>query len=363
MSNFLDKLWSGNLVFEEPVCFTELDDSVYIGGNLLYAPTEILKVTSSEGTLLYEINKDYELEGSKIIRTKNSLIPFLSRDLYCRPYIEEADTAWIRLADQKRYIKVFPEITNYQVLVTYRHDGQWSGSVPCDQSALLPHSLKKLTTKESFRLVFYGDSITAGWEASGYDETVIDMVTLKELHIKNSKSPFMPAWAELVTATLKSHYNHTNIIKINRGAGGSTSSWGSEHAAALVNHQQPDLVILAFGMNNMQVKPDKYKNDILRIITTIRSANPNCEFLLLSPMIPNPEIYGFMDNKLSEHQQCLYLIQQSLPGIAVAPVHTLFLDLVQRNKHYLELTGNCINHPNDFSIRAYAQTILSCLGI
>ena len=30
--------------------------------------------------------------------------------------------------------------------------------------------------------------------------------------------------------------------------------------------------------------------------------------------------------------------------------------------YVLELTGNCINHPNDFSIRIYAQTILSILG-
>lgn len=363
MSNFLNKLWAGNTVFEEPVCFTVSDDTDYIGGSLLYAPTEILRVSSSDGAHVYEIHKDYELDGHKIVRTKNSLIPFLPRDLYCRPYIGETDTAWIRLKDQKRYIKVFPEITDYQVLVTYRHNEKWRGTTPCNQISLLPNSLKKLTAKEPFRLVFYGDSITAGWEASGYDETVIDMVNLKELHIKNSKFPFMPAWAELVTNNLRSHYNHSNIVKINRAAGGSTSSWGSEHAAELVNHHQPDLVILAFGMNNMQDDPDMYKNDILNIITTIRDTNPDCEFLLVSPMIPNPEIYGFINNKLLEHEECLNLIQHSLPGIAAASIHTEFLELLKMNKHYLELTGNCINHPNDFSIRIYAQTILSCLGV
>lgn len=363
MSNFLDKLWKGNTVFEEPVCFSELDASELIGGSLLYAPTEILKVTSLDGAHLYEINKDYNLEGHKIVRTKTSTIPFLPRDLYCVPYTGETDTAWIRLKDQKRYIKVFPEITDYQVLVTYRHTDTWRGSTPCNQISFLPHALKRLTAKEPLRIVFYGDSITAGWEASGYDETVIDMITLKELHIKSRKPPFMPAWAELVTDSLRSHYTHSNIIKINRGAGGCTSSWGSDNAAALVNPQHPDLVILAFGMNNMQDDPEKYKNDILSMITTIRSTNPDCEFLLVSPMIPNPEIYGFMNNRLSEHEECLSLIKQSLPGIAVAPVHTLFLELLQMNKHYLELTGNCINHPNDFSIHLYAQTILSCFGV
>ncbi len=67
MSNFLDKLWKGTTVFEEPVCFSEFDASELIGGSLLYAPSEILKVTSLDGAHLYEINKDYNLEGHRIV--------------------------------------------------------------------------------------------------------------------------------------------------------------------------------------------------------------------------------------------------------------------------------------------------------
>jgi lysophospholipase L1-like esterase len=363
MTHWLDKLWRSNIVYDEPICFSESDHSDFIGGSLLYTPTQILKISSSDGTQQYELNKDFQWDGYKITRTKNSSIPFLPRSLYCLAYREEADTGWLRLADQRRYCNVFPEITDYQVLVTYRHNDQWKGSIPCSQMSFLPQTLKKLTADESFRLVFYGDSITAGWEASGYDETVIDMVTLKELRIKNHKPPFMPAWAELVTAALKAHYRHNNFIKINRGAGGSTSSWGSKHAAALVNPEHPDLVILAFGMNNMQKEPDAFKKDILDIIATIRCTSLDCEFLLVSPMVPNPEIYGFMKNKLLEQERSLFQIQTSLTGIAVAPIHTIFLDLLNMDKNYLELTGNCINHPNDFSIRIYAQAILSCFGV
>jgi lysophospholipase L1-like esterase len=363
MSYWLNKLWEGDTVFEEPVCFSSLDDGSFIGGDLLFTPTEIIKVCSSDAQSIYEENKDFYLRQNKIQRTDYSSLPFLPRSLYCLPYIGENDTAWIRMKGGKHYIKVLPEVTDYQVLVTYRHKGKWNGSVPDNQTAFLPRSLKKLTSKESFKLVFYGDSITAGWEASGYDESVIDMINLEDLHIENHKPPYMPAWAALVTDALKSHYEHNSITKINRGAGGSTASWGSKNAATLVNHHQPDMVILAFGMNNMQDQPEKYKQDILNIITTIRSDNPDCEFLLVSPMIPNPEIAGFMNNKLIHHQEMLYQLQRSLTGIAVAPVHTIFLDLLRMNKHYLDLTGNCINHPNDFSIRIYAQTILSSFGI
>ncbi len=362
MSHWLDKIWKGKMVYEEPICFSELDNGNLVGGDLLYPPTKLLKLCSPDGKCIYEENKDFYLHQNKIFRTNNSAIPFLSRNIYCIPYTGAADTAWLRLKDGERYIKEFLEVTNYQVLVTYRHEGEWEGSTPNNQLSFMPRFAKKLSAKESIQIVFYGDSITAGWEASGYNETVIDMVNLEEMHISNCKPPYMPSWVTLVTDALKSYYNHSGIIKINRGAGGSTASWGGNNAATLVNHHHPDMVILAFGMNNMQDEPEKFKQDILSIITTIRNENPDCEFLLVSPMIPNPEIFEFMNHKLLKHQEALYQIQESLTGIGVAPVHSMFLNLLAMNKNYLDLTGNCINHPNDFAVRIYAQTVLSSMS-
>ena len=116
-------------------------------------------------------------------------------------------------------------------------------------------------------------------------------------------------------------------------------------------------------MNSMQDSPEQYNHQISGIINTIRSRNPECGFILVSPMIPNPEIAGFQNNKLRAHEQELFRISNELPNVAVAPVHSLFLDLQRIGKNYLELTGNIINHPNDFSVRIYAQTILSTLGL
>jgi len=39
----------------------------------------------------------------------------------------------------------------------------------------------------------------------------------------------------------------------------------------------------------------------------------------------------------------------------------MHLDLLKR-KAFKDMSGNNINHPNDFLIRIYAQTILSALG-
>ena len=82
--------------------------------------------------------------------------------------------------------------------------------------------------------------------------------------------------------------------------------WGVENAKELVCPCNPDLVILGFGMNSMQEPAEIYKVAILSIIQTIRSEHPDCEFLLVSPMIPNPEIRGFQHNQLPAQQDRLH---------------------------------------------------------
>ena len=48
------------------------------------------------------------------------------------------------------------------------------------------------------------------------------------------------------------------------------------------------------------------------------------------------------------------------PGVALADV-TAVWEVMLKNKHDLDLTGNGLKHPNDFGHRLYAQAILSVL--
>lgn len=158
------------------------------------------------------------------------------------------------------------------------------------------------------------------------------MVTLEDYHVTLWHAPYQPAWAELVSNSLQHRYPQSNIIKKNRAAGGSTVQWGVENAKELVCPCNPNLVILGFGMNSMQEPAKIYKAAILSIIQTIRSEHPDCEFLLVSPMIPNPEIRGFQHNQLPAQQDALYQIAAELKGICVAPVHSMFRELVVHKK-------------------------------
>jgi lysophospholipase L1-like esterase len=360
MTEWLQKIWEGNTVYEEPVCFLDTNNN---SRELLYTPSKILKVASADGSRCYEEEKDYVIQGKRILRTANSAIPVLSKDTILAPFEGVKYTEWLRLPNGKQFMKIFPEIMNYQVLITYEHEQTWEGEIPEKVTDLLARTTKLLMQKEHVNLVFYGDSITAGWEASGCDEYAIDMNTLEEFHNHYHRYPYMPAWVTLVTNAIKEHYGYQDITKINRGAGGSTSLWGCTNAAGLVNPHKPDLVVLAFGMNNLQDEAEKFEQEIREIITTIRSEKPECEFLLVSAMTPNTEVQGLANHKLAAHQEALYRIQKAMSGIAVAPVNSIFRELNRQGKQHYDISGNCINHPNDFSVRIYAQTILAALGI
>lgn len=358
---YLDKIWQGNVIFEEPICFSTDVNGNPIGGTLLYPPKNIQSITSYDRKICYVAGEDYILEGRNICRLPDSLIPFLSRDIYCKPYTGDPQTDWVRLPDEKEYMEVVDRVHQYQVLVTYEHDATWPGAIPGADPQKLLKFHQKLNAGETVNLVFYGDSITAGWEASGANEDAVDMVTLKPYPVSIQHPPYLPAWAELVTNSLRKHYPTAHIQKYNRAAGGSTTQWGVLHAKELVCPCQPDLVILAFGMNSMQETAEIYQEKMASIIKTVRKSSPDCAFLLVSPMIPNPEIAGFQNNQLQNHERALKDICREDPNTDIAPVHSVFCQLQRMGKQYLELTGNCINHPNDFSVRIYAQTVLSVL--
>lgn len=363
MKQWLEKFWSGTTVYDEAVCFLgeSIEDSFF--GTLLYTPTKVVSVTSSDGSVQYEEGIDYTIVGNQIHRTKESKIPVLLKKDYYRPYLQEEHTNWLRTVDGDYYLSIYPGLSSQQFHITYEHQDLWSGCIPQNQSERLPLSTNKLLTREKLKIVYYGDSITAGWESSGCDEMVIDMYSLKEFHLHINRPPYLPSWSSLVTNRLKDFYNHPQIEKVNRGAGGSSSQWGVDHVDEFVNPHNPDLVVLAYGMNNLNDEPSKYTNEIQQIITAVREKHPLCEFILVSAMEPNREIGWLSNHRLLDHEEALFDLQSTIKGIAVAPVHRMFLDLLKSGKAYMDISGNCINHPNDYAVRIYAQTILSVFGI
>lgn len=357
----LDKIWNTKVIFRETVLFTKNAEGDLVGGTLLFAPTEIVSFTSWDGETVYEEGRDYILDGRQIIRTADSRIPFLPRENYCLPFDEREEHKWLRLHGGREYFAIYPEVYGWQCLISYRHNNEWTGFIPQNMADHLPRTMEILRSGRELNLVFYGDSITAGWEASGCDEHATNLAC-EEFHLVLDRYPHMPAWPELVTRTMREAFPNAKINKFNRSAGAATTGWGVNNAQKLVDPCKPDLAVVAFGMNSLQDDPKKYRAEIEQILANIRANNPDCEFILVSPMVATEEIAGLANNKLPAQEAELLDLAKAV-GIACAPVNSVFRAILAAGKPYVDLTGNCINHPNDFSVRVYAQTVLSALGL
>ncbi len=363
-NEWMAPIWEGGLIWEEPVCFFETASGEIKGGQLLYAPGKLIRVMNHDGTIEYEEHKDYEITDTGIKLAAGSRIPILARDVYSNVYNNEADIAWCCLPGKERYIKIFGDVYKYQVLVTYETGSSdmysaWDNVKPERKGHKLVNTYKKLEAGEPVHLVFYGDSITAGWEASGANEQSVDMTSLEPFMVSSSRYPYMPVWPELVTNQLRKTFPNVTITKDNLAAGGSTAQWGVEHVNELFDRvETPDLVFIGFGMNCMWDDKDVFIGYIDEIITALRKRNPDCEYVIYPAMTANSEIEAYCNQQnMPAYELALEEYASGYGSVIMAPIHSVFQEVENRGKQYYEITGNCVNHPNDFSVRLYAQII------
>ncbi len=363
LDTFMADMFSGNTVYYDSVCFAELADGTITDGALLYTPDEIISVRSTDLKTVYEEGVDFTVKGNRLIRTENSRIPVFTYDQYAQPVTDNPATGWLRITATDKELILGDSMMGCQVFVTYTHTDTWDGATASSQLSELPRTAQKLANKEPLNIVFFGDSITCGYDASGMNETIIQGQNNSEMKGVISRSPYMPSWAEMVTAKLREIYGYEDIKKINRAAAGSGTYWGKSAAASLINPHKPDLVVIAFGMNQPHSTKGEFQSDIATIIQSVRSANPQAEFLLVSAMVPNTDSVNFKKHKLAAQEEALYGVQTGLPdvGVGVVPVHSVFASMIENGKKFVDYTSNNINHPNDFAVRVYAQSVLAAL--
>lgn len=87
----------------------------------------------------------------------------------------------------------------------------------------------------------------------------------------------------MVVHSLEEQYN-TEITLENPSVEGMASNWGVENAKQLVADEAPDLVIIAFGMNDGSKGTNTvaFKNNIETIMNVVKNDNLDCEFILVA---------------------------------------------------------------------------------
>ena len=100
--------------------------------------------------------------------------------------------------------------------------------------------------------------------------------------------------------------------------------------------------------------------EISGMIDKVRAQNPDAEFILVSSIVGNPAA-GNVGMTIPQLREGIYELAQEYTGVAVADMTSIHSQLLEKKK-YLDMTGNNINHINDYLGRWYAQ-ILSALLI
>jgi lysophospholipase L1-like esterase len=328
----LEPFWLSETMRGESLFFVDRGDGVP-AASLLFAHAEGVTLTSATGDVEFESGLDFVVDGEAgLVRlTTASRIPWATlEELY------PAREPFVLIAAED------DEFHRRQTGATYSHrSGDWRGCVPRLAAVELPRTFQRLAASEPLTLCITGDSISEGFNASG----VI------------GAPPFQPPYAALVHSGLE-HACQSPITLHNF----AVSGWTSDHGVADVSRvaqARPDLVIVAFGMNDAgYAEAPDFAANIAGIMSGVRAASPDAEFVLVSPMLPNPRWDYTVIERFGAYRAALS--QLCGAGAALADLTSLWTDLLDR-KSVHDLTGNGINHPNDFGHRLYAQTILGLL--
>ena len=348
LDTYLRPFWYTREIYNETVLFVGAEDEA----PLLYDASEILSVRNFGLDIEYEEGVDWVYEDGMLKRTPDSSIPYFEVDEYYRTSPDSVSIAVDKSKtsfelDGDRYMKYGEgdTFTKMQIAVTYRHDAAWNGPVPADKSAKLQKALAKLKSGEETRVLFYGDSITVGCNASGTS-------------YGGNVSPYCESFPKMVCSYLEEKYSAV-IDYFNTAVGGWTTEQGQDALEGNVIGYEPDLVFIGFGANNKDTSVGAYELMIQDMIERIHASLPETEIVLLAGFGPNYETdwYGNQTKFFS----ALLNLEAEYDFVATANVTEMVEAFFAAGKRYRDVTGNNINHPNDFVVRLYAQVILKTM--
>ncbi len=345
MSDLSARLWTLKAISHEPLLFVHEEGQHVPSARLLFAPDELPTITDASGRVRYEEGRDYDWEkGSPMVTLKpGSRIPFKTHAqmfplLGAKAGMEPGTGIFGKTKDGKHGV-LFAEghyFHDLQVQAHYPMAELWRGERPWGTDKL-GRTMAKLAEAQPLKMATLGDSISEGYNASGFTKA----------------APFQPAYPEQVALMLRQRYGsevaHTNFSKA-----GTRADWGLtmvEKVAAA----EPDLVVLAFGMNHSE-GADAFERSIKKLIDAVRARRPLADIILVAPMTGNPEF--FPEERFTGYLKALKKLEGE--GIAVADVTTTWIEMLKR-KPFHHLAGNNVNHPNDFGHRLYAQVVMDLL--
>ena len=337
-----------NRIEEEVVTFMGKDDKA----PLIYVPKRDGKfvLTDYKKTKTYVYGKDYEVRDGKIVILSDE-IPYFEKDEFYRKTPDRigvgVNPEKLAFPDGEERYFVFGDISRNAVRISYDREPT---PTKADELFAVPEDptckkfLKLLNSGKSAKILYYGDSITEGADASAYCR----------------KLPYSDMWPILVYEFLKRYSGNEKLVYENTAVGGKDSVWGLENFDKNVISRSPDMLVLAFGMNDGGKSVEQFKELAEKMIIETRKTLPETEIMLVATSVPNPQSrwYGSQCEFIEADREL-----QKKYGVALLDMTSLTIDLYGDDGiiRYRDFTDNNVNHPNDFGVRIYAQAFLGRL--
>lgn len=412
LNSYIAPIWNTDEVVDESATIVTAGGST----QLLYVPIEgsvVIRNYHNEKYYVEGVDFEVDYKTGEITRLVNGDLPYFTM----QEYISKTPTPGVSIALDRNSgsLKNDKDLANSSgySYISYYNDGQrltrhfnvsyrvdtekskWTDAFDAGRNPVTNQAapvevtskagtyadfLDKLKLDNEATVMFYGDSITFGCNATSFVSG-------------GYLNPYLPRWSELVTQWLEREYG-SEITYLNGAVGGWTTTdgvqyWQEAHPssemgkAGLVPQAcagDVDLLVLAFGMNDATgsaVNGASFQSNIWGIIDDYykqRNAKGHTDgaVLLVSNMMPNTqstwfdngtkwhnEVEGYLNDVVRDHNGGI--AHNITQRIAVAPVGSVFKTFEEKGKQTRNVLGNNINHPTDFGIRVYAQTILQTL--
>lgn len=365
LEKYLSPYWSGNVSYAESVFVLQDKTGNIAPINLLYPIEKMVSVRSADLMTLFEEGRDYEIQNGKLVIKKDGAIPSLAyTDYYHETYVDDGLKTQIPAANGNgSYIvaeisKESKGMSQWCVACTYTHAESKVLTAPEDKSQNFETLSAKLANKQDISIAYYGDSITYGWSATGMSDI--------------NREPYCPFYGDMVADVIEKKFDVKTTRK-NYSVSGKDSVWAKEYDNYIeVANSKPDLLILAFGMNDGVVRDaTDFVANIKVIVKNINAKSPDTQIVVVSPMVPN-DLVGYVSGtslrvyqpdypeELASAEE--YWAGKEMP-VAVANVTDVHLQML-KVKSFQDCTSSNTNHPNDYIHRLYAQVVLkTILGI
>ncbi len=405
-------IWD-DVQFFETVNFYEGETAYEIStrreAKLLYPIDEIIAVQSYDLKETYYEGEDFNIVDGKIVLTENTRIPVygLEEGQTLEDMSVLTDNVTIDWSSDHGSFGYWSKIFwQYQLCVTYTHSEVWSEddyyiNAPESKLSKIDKFHEKASSGEETNVLFIGDSITVGHNASGmynpgsykYNEGADpsnQTPTYESNYARLFNSVYSQAqvnswgatyWANQVGMGLQEKYGD-NIVVTNRGVSSSHSTWCNTYKEFLYGEASgtpvPDLVIISLGTNEQNKETDVFVSNIGEIIEYLRGRNPDCCFVFVSPFYSNrrEETSGNVTGtgaltsfRVGDHEDAMLAVENGTSeiitngeNIVVVPNFSYFEGFMG-NKTVFDHLSDCLNHPNDFGSNVYAQNILHTLGV